>query len=78
VKFAGPTSIPPAALTSQPPRAGFPLTLELGAGTLPKRSWVKISQVRTLAADRLGKRLGEASPEELAAVLEGLNEILGD
>ncbi len=66
-----------AALTSQPQRAGFPLTLELVAPRLPKRSWVKISQIRTLATERIGKRLGRASPEELAQVLEGLNEILG-
>jgi mRNA interferase MazF len=65
------------ALTSQPQRAGFPLTLELTAPRLPKRSWVKISQIRTLATERIGNRLGRASPEELAQVLEGLNEILG-
>jgi mRNA interferase MazF len=65
------------ALTSQPQRAGFPLTLELTALRLPKRSWVKISQIRTLASERIGKRLGRASPEELAQVLEGLNELLG-
>ena len=65
------------ALTSQPQRAGFPLTLELVAPRLPKRSWVKISQIRTLATERIGKRLGRASPEEMAQVLEGLNEILG-
>jgi mRNA interferase MazF len=65
------------ALTSQPPRAGFPLTLELTAPRLPKRSWVKISQIRTLATERIGSRLGRASPEELAQILEGLNEILG-
>ena len=65
------------ALTSQPPRAGFPLTLELTTPRLPKRSWVKISQIRTLATERIGNRLGRASPEELAQVLEGLNEILG-
>jgi len=65
------------ALTSQPQRAGFPLTLELRAARLPKRSWVKISQIRTLAVERIGKRLGHASPEEMAQVLEGLNEILG-
>lgn len=65
------------ALTSQPPRAGFPLTLELTSPRLPKRSWVKISQIRTLATERIGNRLGRASPEELAQVLEGLNEILG-
>jgi mRNA interferase MazF len=65
------------AITSRPQRAGFPLTLELPAPGLPKRSWVKISQVRTLAAERIGKRLGKATPEELAQILEGLNEILG-
>jgi mRNA interferase MazF len=65
------------ALTSQPPRAGFPLTLELTTPRLPKRSWAKISQIRTLATERIGNRLGRASPEELAQVLEGLNEILG-
>ena len=65
------------ALTSQPQRAGFPLTLALQSKGLPKHSWVKISQIRTLATERLGKRLGRASPEDLAQVLEGLNEILG-
>lgn len=65
------------ALTSQPQRAGFPLTLELQAAKLPKRSWVKISQIRTLAIERIGARLGRASPEEVSQVVEGLNEIIG-
>ncbi len=64
------------AITSQPQRAGFPLTMELAGGGLPKRSWVKISQIRTLAAERLGKRIGRVSPEELLRVIEGLNEII--
>ena len=41
------------ALTSQPQRAGFPLTIELTTQGLPKRSWVKISQIRTLAEKAL-------------------------
>jgi len=65
------------ALTSQPPSAGFPLTLELNARGLPKRSWAKISQIRTLAVERIGKRLGRATAEEIAQVIEGLNEIVG-
>lgn len=65
------------ALTSQPQRAGFPLTLELAHPNLPKRSWVKISQIRTLAVERIGKRLGRAAPEELAQVIDGLLEIIG-
>ena len=65
------------ALTSQEPRAGFPLTLESKARGLTKRTWVKISQIRTLSVDRLGQRIARASEEELARVLDGLNEILG-
>ena len=65
------------ALTSQPPRAGFPLTLELSSGQLPKRSWAKISQIRTLSVQQLGTRLGRATDEELAELIDGLNEILG-
>ncbi len=64
------------ALTSQEPRAGFPLTLELSVPKLPKRSWVKISQIRTLSVKRLGKKLGRASVEQLDQVIEGLNEIV--
>ncbi|MBI4603824.1 MAG: type II toxin-antitoxin system PemK/MazF family toxin [Planctomycetes bacterium] len=65
------------ALTSQEPRAGFPLTLEGQAQGLPKRSWIKISQIRTLATERVGRRLGHASLEEVARVVDGLGEIMG-
>jgi mRNA interferase MazF len=65
------------ALTSQEPRAGFPLTFELTGAGLPKRSWVKISQIRTLSQERLGKRIARIPPEEIDQVLDGLNEIIG-
>jgi mRNA interferase MazF len=65
-------------LTSKPQRAGFPLTLELHSRGLPKTSWVKVSQIRTLAVERIGGRLATAGSEELAQVVEGLNEIIGD
>ncbi len=65
------------AITSQPQRAEFPLTLELKTPHLPKQSWVKISQIRTLSVERIGKLLTHASPEELEQVIEGLNEIIG-
>ncbi len=64
------------ALTSQPPRAAFPLTLELSSPKLPKKSWVKISQIRTLSNKRLGEKIGKASPKELDLIVEGLNEII--
>lgn len=65
------------ALTSQEQRAGFPLTHEILKSKLPKRSWVKISQIRTLSTERIGKKIGSIDPEELAHVVEGLNEIIG-
>ena len=64
------------ALASEPQKAGFPLTVELVSGGLPKRSWVKVSQIRTLSVERLGKRIGRVTPEELIRVVEGLNEIV--
>ena len=65
------------AITSQPQRAGFPLTLKLASENLPKTSWVKISQIRTLSVERIGKKIGVVDPEELIQVIEGLNEIIG-
>lgn len=64
------------ALTSQTQRAGFPLTLELEGGNLPKRSWVKISQIRTLSRQRLGRRIGRLEPEQLDLLVEGLNDLV--
>lgn len=66
------------AISSQQPRAGFPLTLEITTANLPKRSWARIGQIRTLSVDRLGKRLARIAPEELERIVEGLNEIIGD
>ena len=66
------------AITSRPQQAGFPLTLVIGSAGLPKQSWVKMSQVRTLAIERIGKRVGRLAPEDLAQVLAGLDEIIGD
>lgn len=64
------------AVTSQPQRAGFPLTLELTSGRLPKQSWAKIGQIRTLSVERLRKRIGKISNEELRQIIDGLNEII--
>ena len=65
------------ALTSQPQRAGFPLTFKLEEKNLPKKSWVKISQIRTLSVKRIGKKITTVSDEELSLIIEGLNEIIG-
>jgi len=64
------------AVSSQEPRAGFPLTLEITTAKLPKRSWARISQIRTLSVERLGRKLARLAPEELERIVEGLNEII--
>jgi len=66
------------ALSSQPQKAGFPLTLELAAAGLPKPVWVKISQIRTLSVERIGKRLARIDAPEVSHIIAGLNEILGE
>jgi mRNA interferase MazF len=45
---------------------------------LPRKSWVKIAQIRTLSTERLGEAIGAATHDELARVVEGLHEIIGD
>lgn len=65
------------AITSQRQRAGFPLTLELEASSLPKRSWIKISQIRTLSVERIGDLIETLPPERLSQLIDGLDEIIG-
>jgi len=65
------------AITSQPQRAGFPLTFELSSTKLPKKSWVKISQIRTLSVERIARKIDRICPEDLDEIIEGLNEIVG-
>lgn len=66
------------ALTSQPQKAGFPLTMEITSVSLPKPNLVKIGQIRTLSVERLGKRMGHVSDDEMSQIVEGLNEIIGE
>ena len=65
------------ALTSQPQRAGYPLSFELTDTKLPKKPWVKISQIRTLSVKRIRKKTSKASEEKLVLIIDGLNEIIG-
>lgn len=65
------------AITSQQPRAGFPLTLSIEKTDLPKQSWVKISQIRTLSVERIGEKISEVADDVILQVIEGLNEIMG-
>jgi len=64
------------ALTSQPQKAGFPLTLEISNLKNIEKAWIKIGQIRTLSTLRLGKKIGQIKPNDLKRVIEGLNEII--
>ena len=66
------------AITSQPQKAGFPLTFELKSGDLPKQSWVEMSQVGTISTSRLDQKSGQVDPEDLDTIVEGLNESVSD
>ncbi len=65
------------AITSQPQRAGYPLTWKLPAGTLSRESWVKLSQIRTLSTERLGPRLARLADHDMTEILNGLLELIG-
>ena len=65
------------AITGQPQRAGFPLTHALPPKLLPKPSWVKISQIRTLSTERLGRRIAHLEEADVNRLIEGLLDIVG-
>jgi mRNA interferase MazF len=65
------------AISSQPQRAGFPLTYPVPTGILPQPSWVKISQVRTLSTERLRDQVGQVSEPELKRIFDGLSQLVG-
>jgi mRNA interferase MazF len=50
--------------------------LELADANLPKKSWVKISQIRTLSVQRLSRKIGRAKPELVDTAITGLNQIV--
>lgn len=64
------------AITSRPQTAGFPLTLEIENIKIPKKAWLKISQIRTLSTERIGDKIDKLAPEIIEKVIEGLNEII--
>ncbi|MBI2321775.1 MAG: type II toxin-antitoxin system PemK/MazF family toxin [Chloroflexi bacterium] len=65
------------AVTSQPQRTGYPLTWKIPAGVLPRESWVKCSQIRTLSTERLTDRLGRIDEDGLRELVDGLLELIG-
>jgi mRNA interferase MazF len=61
-----------------PSALATPHALKLTSVGPPKQSWVKMTQVRTLSAERIQRRVGRLTPDELAQVVDRLFEIIGD
>lgn len=66
------------AITSQAPRVVYPLVWLIPSGMLPRPSWVLISQLRTLATERLNNRqVAQLSDGQLDEILEALWQLVG-
>lgn len=61
-------------ITSKPPPAPFPFSLELPPALLPKPSWVKPTQVRVISTLRLGAVQATAPPAFVNKCLTALLE----
>ena len=53
------------------------MTLALPSNALPKPSWVKISQIRTVSVERLGKKIAAVDPMTVGSLVDGLLELIG-
>ena len=74
---AGTGTVVAAVMTSQPQRAPWPLSVEVGRPVGGKRAWVKPAQVRTLSVLRLTQTLDHLDDVELARVVAALHEVIG-
>ncbi len=63
------------AITSKKPKAQYPLVYELPPNLLPKPSWVKISQIRTLSTQRMGKYIAKIEEEDYQKIMAGFNRL---
>jgi len=65
------------AVTSRPQRAGYPLSWPIPAGLLSRPSWVKVSQLRTLSTQRIGKPIATLGDDQLEEIVAALLELVG-
>ena len=66
------------AITSVKPKVKYPLVLELDCQSLPKRSWVKTTQIRTISNDRLGDYIGQINITQMNEILAAINDLIGE
>ena len=66
------------AITSVKPKVKYPLVLELDCASLPKRSWVKITQIRTISNNRFGDRIGQIDASQIKEIVAAINDLIGE
>jgi mRNA interferase MazF len=52
------------------------LTLELHCPKLPKRSWVKITQIRTISQERIGDYLGKIDNTQINEIVAAIGDLI--
>ena len=65
------------AITSKKPKVKYPLVFKLSDSLLPKPSWVKITQIRTLSVERLGRFIAAIDDEQFEQIMSGFNRLCG-
>ena len=63
------------AITSKKPKVEYPLIYQLPKNLLPKHSWVKITQIRTLSTKRLGDYIAKISDRDYQKIMAGFNRL---
>lgn len=66
-----------AAITSNLGKARLPTHIIVDAGVLPDKSVVLLEQIRTIDKQRLSKRLGRLSDEDMRRVDEAISVSMG-
>jgi mRNA interferase MazF len=66
------------AITSVKPRAKYPLVLELDCSSLPKQSWVKITQIRTISNERIGDYIGQINMAQMKEIILAIGDLIGE
>ena len=63
------------AITSKKPSVKYPLIYELPQNLLPKPSWVKICQIRTLSIQRIGTYIAKIEESDYQKIMAGFNRL---
>ena len=64
------------AITSVEPKVKYPLVKELICSTLPKRSWVKITQIRTISTERIENYIGQIDLNQMNDIMLAIDDLI--